>query len=573
MTTRFVRGGLAAGAVIAQLACGAQTVAAQPTPSTFGEMTGDGSCFAQPAGTPESTAPGCGAASGLGNPAGVAVSPDQRNVYAAGPGSNAVVSFARDEAGRLRPLGCISADGGDGRFGTDGFCVDGDALLGVNQVVVSPDGLFVYAIAASSNALSWFARDAETGALTQGGCLKAAPRGDRCSGSFGLWDPQDLAIAPDGRNLYVSSSVDDSVTTLTRDAETGAVAWTGCVSGSGSDGLCADGTGMDGASSLAGSPDGATIYLASGRAGALSWFDRDPATGALVQRGCLREVPVERGSCSSSEDVEGISDVLASADGNDVYVATPSTVVDFRRDPDGRLERVACVEHAEPAGDDRVAPDEEDEEEDEEEEDEGEEDAELAAAEPCGPAKALMGVNHLAGTPDGRTIVASGYALTAFAREGGGVLRQLACAESHASYRSCLASPRVEGVRSATISPDGTTMYVTSSNGVSAYTLAAAPAAVSARVTGHRRAVVRVGCPAAKRRACAVRVALGLRRPGWSAGRVRIASGRVRTVAARVPVRLWRALSGHRRVRTVVRVRDLSTRTTPARGAVRVRAR
>ena len=114
-------------------------------------------------------------------------------------------------------------------------------------------------------------------------------------------------------------------------------------------------------------------------------------------------------------------------------------------------------------------------------------------------------------------------------------------------------------------------MYVTSSNGVSAFTLAAAPAAATARVSGHRRVAVRVGCPAAKRRACAVRVALGARRPGWSAGRVRIAAGRVRTVTARVPVRLWRALGDRRRVRAVVRVRDASTRTRPARAGVRIR--
>ena len=370
MTTRFVRGALVAGTCAAQLACAAALAAAQPAPSTFGEMTGDGSCFTQPVGTAATVGPGCAAASGLGNPGGVAVSPDQRNVYAAGAGSNAVVAFARDPGGRLAPLSCISADGGDGRFGTDGFCVDGDALIGVRQVVVAPDGAFVYAIASSSNAVTWFARDPGTGALTQKGCLKAAPRGDRCGGAYGLWDPQDLVVAPDGRHLYVSSSFDDSVTVLARDAETGALAWAGCVSGSGSDGLCADGTGMDGASSLAIAPDGSTVYLASARAGALSWFARDPELGTLVQRGCLREVPVERGSCSASADVQSISDVLASADGTDVYVATPSTIVDFRRRPDGGLERVGCVQHAEPAGDDRVEPEEEPDDEDEEEEDE-----------------------------------------------------------------------------------------------------------------------------------------------------------------------------------------------------------
>ena len=89
-----------------------------------------------------------------GRPGGLTVAPDQRNVYAVAAASNAIVAFARGEDGRLSPLGCISADGGDGRYGSDGKCRDGDALVGAFRVLVSPDGRLVYVLARGSNGVA-----------------------------------------------------------------------------------------------------------------------------------------------------------------------------------------------------------------------------------------------------------------------------------------------------------------------------------------------------------------------------------------------------------------------------------
>jgi 6-phosphogluconolactonase (cycloisomerase 2 family) len=549
--------------------------AQDPPPSTFAPLAGAGSCFQQPAGNDDAVLDDCLPGSGLSGAGALSVTPDQRNVYVAAGASDAIVAFGRAEDGRLEPLGCISADGGDGRFGSDGKCRDGDALVGARRVVVSPDGRFVYVLAYGSHALAWFERDPETGALEQRGCLKAQPRGGHCGGAWGLWQPSDLAIAPDGTSVYVSSPEDDSLTTFARDAETGAVVWAGCVSRSGSDGLCTDATGMDGAASIAIAPDGATVFLTAGRAGALDWFARDRATGLLTQSGCLRETPVKGGSCTQSTDVAQIADVLAAPDGNTIYAATRSSLVEFRRSDDGSaLERVACTENVAPHGDDAVDPgdDDEGEEEDDEDWDDEEDEEELMDAGGCAPAKALDWVGQLAITPDARTLVATGADLTAFARDEGGGLRQLGCAQYYLTYRSCLQSDRVRGVSWAEVSPDGRTMYVTSASGVSGYTLAAAVASARATVAARRPVALRVGCPRRKRRACAVRVRFGgtashARRPA-----VRIAAGRYATLRVAVPRALRRAVRARGRLRATVRLRDRSTRTKVIRRSVVLRA-
>lgn len=88
-------------------------------------------------------------------------------------------------SGALSFVGCLSDTGDDGRIGTEGFCADGDALAGAADLAVSADGRFVYIASNASNGVAWLERNPETGALSPRGCLKQAPRADRCGGRSG----------------------------------------------------------------------------------------------------------------------------------------------------------------------------------------------------------------------------------------------------------------------------------------------------------------------------------------------------------------------------------------------------
>lgn len=142
-----------------------------------------------------------------GNPieqaAGVAVSPDDENVYVASghasDGDDAVAVFDRAADGSLTKAGCVARDDHDG-------CevpTSSGALAGVRDVVVSPDGGSVYA--ASPTAITNFRRVAD-GSLKFFGCVADG-------GAFGCADPapgrleaiRNLALSPDGADVYATS--------------------------------------------------------------------------------------------------------------------------------------------------------------------------------------------------------------------------------------------------------------------------------------------------------------------------------------------------------------------------------
>lgn len=135
---------------------------------------------------------GVGGVTGLeGGPTGVAVSPDGRFVYAAGgSGDGALTIFARNvSTGALTQTDTL-------RDGTTADC-----LGGVYDLAISPDGDFVHSIATNDAAVCLFARDSTSGAL-----LEIEARFQGVDGVDGLAGAAGIAVAADGRNAYVTSS-------------------------------------------------------------------------------------------------------------------------------------------------------------------------------------------------------------------------------------------------------------------------------------------------------------------------------------------------------------------------------
>jgi len=163
----------------------------------------------------------CAPARGLIGLTEIDVSPDGRHVYAAAEDSRALTVFARSAVtGSLRQLpgqrGCLRRPGAGGWSVRD--CRPARALGSVTDVIVSPDGRFLYVASKAPSTIAAFRRNTSTGALAQlrgrAGCV--ARNSPRCSRARTLRLPLGLAASHDDRNLYVASWESDAVTVLRR---------------------------------------------------------------------------------------------------------------------------------------------------------------------------------------------------------------------------------------------------------------------------------------------------------------------------------------------------------------------
>jgi DNA-binding beta-propeller fold protein YncE len=86
-------------------------------------------------------------------------------------------------------------------------------------------------------------------------------------------------VAPDGRNVYAASDGSDAVDRFNRNTTTGAITQPagtgGCVSETGA-GPCANGHALNGSEGVVVSPDGKSVYVASGGSDAVARFKRAP---------------------------------------------------------------------------------------------------------------------------------------------------------------------------------------------------------------------------------------------------------------------------------------------------------
>ena len=139
----------------------------------------------------------------------------------------------------------------------------------------------------------------------------------------------DLAISPDGKNVYVAAPDSNAVAVLDRDPEDGHLTQSsgddGCVA-PGSVGGCEEGRAIDDPTSVVVSPDGDNVYVGSeGLGGGIAVFDRDPETGDLSQdpgdAGCVNETGT---NCEDGlTEMVGLQRLEISPDGNALYALSP----------------------------------------------------------------------------------------------------------------------------------------------------------------------------------------------------------------------------------------------------------
>jgi 6-phosphogluconolactonase (cycloisomerase 2 family) len=406
----------------------------------------------------------CARGTAIFGPDSVVVAPDGRGVYVVtrdpdhllGIGSSSLVAYDRNpRTGALRQRACFSDDAGDGREGTDGTCIDADALQSANDIAISPDGRSLY-VSSDLGAIAIFARDPANGAVRQAGCVKDWAPDSRCADAQGMARPVSVTVSPDGRFIHVTSRQSNSIVTFARDSVSGLLRQSSCVSDTGLDGLCMDVAALVSPTALAVSPDGRSAYVTTAKEqNSLVAFSRDPATGTLAPAGCFMSGPTRVPACRLTPGLLDASAVTVSPDGRNVYVTAidSNSIVTFRRDTrTGTIDPFDCI--AGPDGDD---------------------------PRHCRKGDKLSYAADVAVTPDGRGLVlvaAGDDAVAVYSRDRStGRLQRRACLEWQREDRVCRPAHGIFGPKGLALSPRADHVYVTADTGnaVAAFRLDPAP--------------------------------------------------------------------------------------------------
>ena len=274
---------------------------------------------------------------------------------------------------------------------------------------------------------------------------------NRCAQGRAVTSPEDIAISPDGRHVYVASYGSHGIAIFRRARRTGHLEQLpgrrGCVRHEGGE-FCRAGRAMCGPVSIAVSPDGRNVYVVSAGSDALSVFRRNARTGVLTQlpgsSGCVSQRP--GGGCVVGRALNEPTSVAVSPDGAHVYVTGrrfPSGLAVFERAADGSVTQPAgaagCVTH-------------------------------LGASE-CGAARALASPEEVTVSPDSRFVLVAAMRSSAVSvlSQGQEGLSQAegpaGCIANGGGTEGCAAGRGLAGPVDLAVTRDGRNVYTASSIG------------------------------------------------------------------------------------------------------------
>jgi DNA-binding beta-propeller fold protein YncE len=370
-----------------------------------------------------------------------------------------LASAGRPSDSGSAPVGrLIQPRGDDGCVHRKGLnrCATGRFVTSPEDVVVSPDGRFVYVASYSSNAIAIFARNRRTGHIRQlpgrRGCIRHTvnTRARLCQAARALGGPAALALSPGGANLYVASAGSDALSAFARNRRTGALRQldgsAGCFSQR-EGGGCTPVRAMNEPTSIAVSANGRRVYVTGRRfPSAVAIFTR-AGNGSLTQAdgpaGCVSHAGGS--DCRPARALASPEEVAVTPDSRHVLVAgmRSNAVVVLRAGPEGLTQAdgaAGCI-------------------------------ARGGGPEGCGVGKALGGPVDLAISPDGRFVYAAasvGDALAILRRDRAtGVLTQSltrrGCISQSGGGGRCMRGRGLDEVWGIALSPDGRNLYAVSS--------------------------------------------------------------------------------------------------------------
>jgi DNA-binding beta-propeller fold protein YncE len=349
----------------------------------------------------------------------------------------------------------------EGCFGNASGCaaVSGTPLAGAESVAASANGKSVYVAASGtgddgdSGALSHFFVGAD-GELSYDGCLSDDGSGGKCTDVPGdgsqFVDPQGIAVSPNSASVYTANG-GGTVAHLFAGNPTGTVSWDGCVSDTGSGGLClkqpetADV--LHAPEKIAVSPNGASVYVTSihlGQAGYLVHLFANPQQGQLSWDGCVSNGG-SGGNCADAPGLNTLNNlnsggVAVAPNDQTVYGVSPSGAVSyFAVNPaGGQVTWKGCISDDGSGG---------------------------TCSDLPGTGTPLTGASGVVVSPDGQSLYVVSHqsdSITAFSLD----------AQGRPTFQQCLsdepttgctdpAGDSLMGASGVAVSPDGSTVYVT----------------------------------------------------------------------------------------------------------------
>jgi DNA-binding beta-propeller fold protein YncE len=221
---------------------------------------------------------------------------------------------------------------------------------GAVDVEASPDGRSVYVNVFSPVVGIMVFDRAPNGSLARRpgteGCI--TPSGGDCAVAANMGLGWDIALSPDGRNLYYSSESNGNLLVFDRDTATGVLRQkpgrAGC-HGPMDTPTCTGRTGGSGAYAVVVSPERESVSVYLKTFAGLVVFDRDTTTGELTQKagaaGCFHETTLAPCTLAKGLGFEGYRLALDPL-GRHLYVpfTSPGGVAIFNRATDGTLTQV-----------------------------------------------------------------------------------------------------------------------------------------------------------------------------------------------------------------------------------------
>ncbi len=260
----------------------------------------------------------------------IVVSPNGEHAYSVGVQGD-LIEYSRSLSnGSLSVIGCFSSQIGEPDCASENAEMGNAAVGDPSAIAISPDGKSVYVTSQLNNTIAEFEVES-SGLLKKVGCITHESSLAECeaTGAKGLENPYGVTVSPEGENVYVTAFSEEAIGEFKRNTETGVLTQlvgNECI-GSTTSSCPTKTIGLKEDIGIVVSPNGKAVYVAAGAKSS------EGDVVALVRgfEGALEPLSNEErcigsiSGCATGAYVDGVEDLAVSPDSKYVYGTSSTT--------------------------------------------------------------------------------------------------------------------------------------------------------------------------------------------------------------------------------------------------------